>query len=84
MKKRLLSLLLTLALLVGLLPTAAFAADRKYGDVPIYFGDVYIDYIAEEILKEIDLGGKTGVERIRAVYDWIVLKCERYGTADTL
>ncbi|MBR5536497.1 MAG: S-layer homology domain-containing protein [Clostridia bacterium] len=84
MKKRVLSLLLTVALLVGLLPTAAFAADRKYGDVPIYFGDVYIDYIAEEILKEIDLEGKNDVERIRAVYDWIVLNCERYGTGDTL
>ena len=84
MKKRVLSLLLTVALLVSLLPTAAFAADRKYGDVPIYFGDVYIDYIAEEILKEIDLKDKDDVERIRAVYDWIVLNCERYGTADTL
>ena len=85
MKKRVLSLLLTLTLLTGLLPVAAFAAqDRQYGDVPIYFGDVYIDYMASEILKEIDLEGKSDVERIRAVYDWIIVNCERYGTADTL
>lgn len=85
MKKRVFSLLLTLALLTGLLPTAALAAkDRQYGDVPIYFGDVYIDYMASEILKEIDLAGKDDVERIRAVYDWIVRNCQRYGTGDTL
>ena len=70
MKKRVLSLLLTVALLMSLLSTGAFAAkERKYGDVPIYFGDVYIDYMANEILKEIDLEGKDDVERIRAVYD---------------
>ena len=85
MKKRVLSLLLTVALLMSLLSTGAFAAkERKYGDVPIYFGDVYIDYMANEILKEIDLEGKDDVERIRAVYDWIVLNCERYGTASQM
>ena len=85
MKKRVLSLLLTVALLMSLLSTGAFAAKaRKYGDVPIYFGDVYIDYMANEILKEIDLEGKDDVERIRAVYDWIVLNCERYGTASQM
>ena len=57
---------------------------QPYGDVPIYFGDVYIDYMASEILKEIDLDDKSDVERIRAVYDWIIVNCERYGTADTL
>jgi len=90
MKKRVLSLFLCVVLLMSLLPAAVFAADQKYGDVPIYFGDItklddiYVNYMASEILKEIDLEGKEGVERIRAVYDWIVLNCERYGAADTL
>jgi len=57
---------------------------KPYGAVPIYFGDWQIDYMANEILKEIDLEGKSDVERIRAVYDWIIVNCERYGTADTL
>ena len=70
MKKRLLSMLLALALLAGILPVTAAAADSKvYGEVPIYMGYPDLDYMAEEILKEIDLGGKTDRDRIRAVYD---------------
>ena len=85
MKKRLLSMLLALALLAGMLPVTAAAADSKvYGEVPIYMGYPDLDYMAEEILKEIDLGGKTDRDRIRAVYDWIIYHCARSGSADKL
>lgn len=85
MKKRLLSMLLALALLAGMLPVTAVAAEGKvYGEVPIYMGYPDLDYMAEEILKEIDLSGKTPRERIRAVYDWIIYNCRRSGSADKM
>ena len=79
MKKRLLSVFLALTMLAGLLPMTAFAADKGYGDAAISTGYTDVDWMADEILKEIDLAGKNDVERIRAVYDWIILNCERYG-----
>lgn len=85
MKKRIFSLLLALTLLLAALPVAAVAADtavQQYGTVPIYVGYADLDYMAEQILKGIDTSGKTDRERIRAVYDWIILNCARYGEAD--
>lgn len=83
MKKRILSLLLILCLLLAALPMTAAAEDAKlYGTVPIYTGYVDLDYMAQEMLKEIQVTGKTDREKILQVYNWIILNCERYGTAD--
>ena len=83
MKKRILSLLLVLCLLLAALPMTAAAEDAKlYGTVPIYTGYVDLDYMAQEMLKEIQVTGKTDREKILQVYNWIILNCERYGTAD--
>ena len=47
MKKRILSLLLVLCLLLAALPVTAAAEDAKlYGTVPIYTGYVDLDYMA--------------------------------------
>ncbi len=75
MKKRLTSILLLFALVVTLLPVTASAAESR---VPIYLGNAEVDYMAEEILKEIPTAGKTAMEQIRAVYDWIIQNCSRY------
>lgn len=83
MKKRLLSLLLVLTLLLAALPVTVAAEDaRLYGTVPIYTGYVDLDYMAQEILEEINVTGKTDREKIQQVYNWIILNCERYGTAE--
>lgn len=77
MKKRLISLLLVFALLAAL-PCGAAAASHNYGSVPIYIGYCDVDYLAEELLREIPTEGKSDVEKIRAVYDWIIRNCQRY------
>lgn len=83
MKKRILSLLLALFLLAAALPVSAAAEDaRLYGTVPIYTGYVDLDYMAQQILKDIDTAGKTDREKVLAVYNWIILNCRRYGTED--
>ena len=73
--KRILSLLLLLALVVTMLPTGAAAAQAR---VPIYVGNLAADYLAEEILKSLDLEHKSDEEQILAVYDWIIANGERY------
>lgn len=75
MKKRLTSIFLLLALVLTLLPVTASAAGTT---VPIYLGYGEVDYMAEEILKEIPTAGKSATEQIRAVYDWIIQNCSRY------
>lgn len=77
MRVRLCSILLTLALLLALLPAGALAAN--YDRTPIYLGYADIDYMAQEILKEIPTAGKSATEQIRAVYDWIIRNCSRSG-----
>ena len=74
MKKRILSLLLLLALVLTALPVPAEAASAR---VPIYVGDLKVDYLAESLLAEMNLSGKTDVEKIQTVYDWIVHNCTR-------
>lgn len=75
MKKRLTSIFLLLALVLTLLPVTASAAGTQ---IPIYLGNAEVDYMAEEILKEISTAGKNATEQIRAVYDWIIQNCSRY------
>lgn len=73
MKKRFLAFTLTLALMAALLPVTAQAV----GAVPIYIGYTDVDYMAEEILKQIPTAGLSAKEQIRAVYDWIIKNCNR-------
>ena len=66
MKKRLLSAVLVLLMLVAFVPVTAAAEEGKlYGEMPIYLGFPDVDYMAEEILKELDLAEKTAEERER-------------------
>ncbi|MCI8525950.1 MAG: hypothetical protein HFF17_08525 [Oscillospiraceae bacterium] len=78
MKKRLCSILLAVVLVLTVLPAGALAAG-SYGNLGIYIGYGDIDYMAEEILKEIPTAGRTDREKIRAVYDWIIRHCSREG-----
>lgn len=80
MKKRILSLFLLAALVIGILPLHAGAVGSK---VPIYVGNMAVDYMANEILKEIPTKGLSSQQQIQAVYDWIIANCARTGTPDT-
>ena len=61
MKKRLLSAVLVLLMLVAFVPVTAAAEEGKlYGEMPIYLGFPDVDYMAEEILK----GSVTGGSRV--------------------
>ena len=75
MKRRILSGLLVLVLLVGILPVTALAAPAR---IPIYTGYIQTDYMAQQILQEIPTAGKSAREQILAVYDWIIAHCNRY------
>jgi len=76
MKKRMISVVLLLALVLTMLPVSALAATPR---LPIYLGYIEVDYMAEEILKEIPTAGKSDREKILAVYDWIIANCKRSG-----
>lgn len=78
MKKRLSALFLALTALLALTLAPVQAAGSVYGQVPIYIGFSDVDYMADEILKEIPTQGKSAEDQIRAVYDWIIQNCERY------
>ena len=86
MFKRLLSLLLVLALMLPVLSVIpANAAVTNVADhKPIYIGDAAVDYGAELILSEIPTDGLSDMEKIRAVYDWVIRNCKREGTASTV
>lgn len=74
MKKRILSFVLLLALVVASLPVSGQAASAR---LPIYCGDLRVDYLAEQLLSQMELGLKTDRERIGVVYDWIIRNCTR-------
>jgi len=73
MKKRYLALLLAVLMFIPCMPAVSAAGER----VPIYTANMTADYLAQQLLKEIPTEGKTPVEQIRAVYDWIILNCKR-------
>ena len=75
MKRRLISLFLILILLFTALPLPVRAASSR---VPIYVGNLQVDYMAEVLLSQMDLQGKSDLEQIQTVYDWIILHCTRY------
>lgn len=79
MKKRILSLFLLAALVVTALPLHAGAVSPR---LPIYVGNPAVDYMANEILKEIPTEGLDSYQQIQAVYDWIIANCARTGTPD--
>ena len=68
MKRRILSLALVLALVFGALPAVQAAPAR----LPIYVGDLQVDYMAEVLLSQMDLSGKSDLEKIQTVYEWII------------
>ena len=81
--KRTLSLLLILALLLTALPVGALALSMdSYGSHPIYLPYADINYMADDILGQMDLAGKSDREKIRTVYLWIIENCRRYGEPD--
>ena len=67
-------MLLAAALLLAMAPLGAFAASERK---PIYIGYADVDYMAEEVLKQIPTAGKSPREQIKAVYDWIIWNCDR-------
>ena len=73
--KRVLSLLLLCTLVLTVLPVGANAAGTRK---PIYVGNPAVDYMAEEILDDLDLEDKSDYEQIVTVYDWIIEHGERY------
>lgn len=74
LRTRAVSLLLAAALLLAMAPSGAFAAPERK---PIYVGFADVDYMAEEVLKQIPTEGKSPREQIKAVYDWIIWNCDR-------
>ncbi|MBR2742424.1 MAG: S-layer homology domain-containing protein [Clostridia bacterium] len=79
MTRKIISIALAAVMLLLLLPMSATAKTAAYGSIPIYIGYADIDYMADEILKEIPTEGKTPTEQIRAVHDWILKNCRRDG-----
>ena len=73
--KRTLSLLLALTLVLAILPMSASAEKVRK---PIYVGNLAVDFMAEEILDDLDLEGRSDLEQITIVYDWIIANGERY------
>jgi len=73
--KRVLSLFLLFALMLTALPFGAKAAGTRK---PIYMGNLAVDYMAEEILDDLDLEGLSDYDQIVTVYDWIIENGERY------
>lgn len=84
MKKRLLKMM-SLCLMFSMLWPANVWATQETAQAasdanklpPIYAGYGDLDYMAEEILKQIPLKDKTPTEQIRAVYDWVIVNCHR-------
>ena len=67
--KRFVSILVLLALMLAMLPVGA-SATPSY--VPIYVGHLAADYLAEQILADLDLSGKSSYDKILTVYDWVI------------
>lgn len=79
MTKRALSLMLTFVMLLSLISLPAAATEPKYGNIPILIGYADADYMAEQILSEIQIpAGSDDRAIIRAVYDWVIRNCDRY------
>ena len=77
MKKRLSACIAALVMIITIMPVSTFSSGR-YGDMPIYIGQSEVDYMADQILRQIPAAGKSPTEKIRAVYDWIITHCTRY------
>ncbi|MBP3633779.1 MAG: S-layer homology domain-containing protein [Oscillospiraceae bacterium] len=73
--KRVLSLFLLIALVLTALPMSVGAASVR---TPIYVGNLAVDYMAQQILAQLPLEGKSDVDQIGIVYDWIIANGERH------
>jgi len=85
MKKKLFAILLAAVLMMSCFPITADAAGENDTEIlPIYTGDAEVDYGAKLILDELDLEGKDDRGKIQAVYDWMILNCERNGESEVV
>ena len=86
MRRRFTSLLLAAALVLCLLPGLHLSADAAVSaeNPAIYNGNTVTDWMAEQVLAEIQTEGLSDREAIWEVYKWLMLNCERYGDADTV
>ena len=76
MNKKVISLILITAILLSIFAPCAFAAGT-YGNAVIYSGYSSTDYAVDKLLSKIQVNGKSKVEQIRTVYDWIIKNCSR-------
>ncbi len=84
MKRRFLALAVILALLAGLACPALAVGGGVHSYAPIYLGDAEVDYMADQVLRQIPTAGKTDREKILAVYAWIQENCSRFEWDGTL
>ena len=73
--KRTLLCFLALCMLTALI-TPAFAL-KAPAKIPITACDLYVDYMARDVMKKIDTSGSTDYAKIKAVYTWIIKNCDR-------
>lgn len=72
---RITSTLMLIVLMLALLPAAfALKAPQK---LIITTGDLWVDYMARDVMKNIDTSGSTDYAKIKAVYTWIIKNCDR-------
>ena len=80
--KKLISMLLVMAIimpLVAVMPAKAAAPART----PIITPNVSLAYVIRDIVNQTGARNySSDYDRIKAVYDWIIKNCKRYGTAD--
>ena len=77
--RRIAALLLSAALLLGCALQALAVGKQVHSYEPVRTGDARVDYLADELLKQIPTDGKTDAQKLQAVYDWIIRNCVRDG-----
>lgn len=75
----------TLCIAACILPVAAVdvgahPAASVSGHVPIYLENILTNYMADDILSQMDLSSNDSRTLIRTVYNWIIRNCERSDT----
>lgn len=78
-KLRILPLVLALALLLACTAPVLAAGEQVHSYEPLRTGDARVDYLADELLKQIPTAGQTDAQKIQTVYDWIIRNCSRDG-----
>lgn len=78
-KPRILPVVLALALLLACTAPVLAVGEQVHSYVPMRTGDARVDYLADELLKQIPTAGMSDAQKIQAVYDWIIRNCSRDG-----